>query len=117
LTEHKLPIGLHKVASKKDKGKEKQSSPTHYPVILLLLLLEKNLLSKTSSIMESVVGLLASITWLLTSLRNPKQDSEAQVNMSAPQAADAVLLLSSPTAMMTDESPANVLGRCCELSF
>jgi E3 ubiquitin-protein ligase HUWE1 len=117
LTEHELPIGLRKVASKKGKGKEKQSSPTHYPIVLLLSLLERESLLKTSSIMESVVGLLASVTRPLTSLRNPKQDSEAQASTSTAQAADAVLSFSSPTAMTTDESPANVLGRYYASSF
>jgi E3 ubiquitin-protein ligase HUWE1 len=87
LTEHKLPIGLRKVASKKGKGKEKQSSPAHYPIVLLLSLLERESLLKTSSIMEFVVGLLASVTQPLTSLKNPKQDSEAQASTSTAQAA------------------------------
>jgi E3 ubiquitin-protein ligase HUWE1 len=111
LTEHELPVGLRKAASKKGKGKEKQSSPTHYPIVLLLSLLERESLLKTSSIMESVVGLLASVTRPLTSLKDAKKNQE-QPTRSTNQTAEETSSSNSPTAMTTDEPPANVPGRC-----
>ncbi|KAJ3790759.1 hypothetical protein GGU10DRAFT_281593 [Lentinula aff. detonsa] len=62
LTEHELPAGLRRAPSKKGKGKEKQMPQTHYPIVLLLGLLDRQSLLRTPSIMESVVGLLATVT-------------------------------------------------------
>jgi len=77
LTEHELPAGLRRIVSKKGKGKEKQTSQTHYPIVLLLSLLDRQSLLKTPSIMESVVGLLATVTRPLTSIKEaPKKDVE-----------------------------------------
>ncbi|TFK44714.1 hypothetical protein BDQ12DRAFT_730740 [Crucibulum laeve] len=72
LTEHELPIGLRKAASKKGKGKEKQLPQIHYPIVLLLGLLDRQSLLRTPAIMESVVGLLATVTRPLTSLKDKK---------------------------------------------
>ncbi|TFK54241.1 hypothetical protein OE88DRAFT_1786570 [Heliocybe sulcata] len=83
LTEHELPMGLRKAGSKKGKGKEKQNSQTYYPIVLLLGLLDRQSLLKTPTIMESVVGLLATITRPLTSLSNtdkkPPDSGEAEI--------------------------------------
>lgn len=68
LTEHELPAALRK-SSKKGKGKERQ---THYPIVSLLSLLDRESLLKASSITESIVGLLASVTRPLTSLKEEK---------------------------------------------
>ncbi|KAJ3855492.1 hypothetical protein EV368DRAFT_72228 [Lentinula lateritia] len=62
LTEHELSAGLRRASSKKGKGKEKQIPQTHYPIVLLLGLLDRQSLLRTPSIMESVVGLLATVT-------------------------------------------------------
>lgn len=72
LTEHDLPAGLRKTITKKGKGKEKQTSQTHYPLVLLLNLLDRQGLLRTPAILESVVGLLATVTRPLTTLRDPK---------------------------------------------
>lgn len=72
LTEHDLPVGLRKTITKKGKGKEKQISQTHYPLVLLLNLLDRQGLLRTPAILESVVGLLATVTRPLTTLRDPK---------------------------------------------
>ncbi|KAF7981836.1 hypothetical protein HWV62_31363 [Athelia sp. TMB] len=78
LTEHELPPSLRRFASKKGKGKEKQAPQMHYPVVLLLGLLERQALLRTPSTMESVVGLLAIVTRPLTSLKDAKtRDPEA----------------------------------------
>lgn len=72
LTEHDLPAGLRKTVTKKGKGKDKQISQTHYPLVLLLNLLDRQGLLRTPAILESVVGLLATITRPLTTLKDPK---------------------------------------------
>ncbi|KAI5123932.1 hypothetical protein M0805_006347 [Coniferiporia weirii] len=70
LTEHELPAGLKRNVSKKGKGKEKQAAQSHYPIVLLLGLLERQTLLKTPSIMDSVAGLLDAVTRPLTSLKD-----------------------------------------------
>ncbi|KAJ2975624.1 hypothetical protein NUW54_g11701 [Trametes sanguinea] len=75
LTEHELPIGLRRSASKKGKGKEKQAPQTHYPIVLLLSLLDRPSILRTPSIVESVVALLATVTRPLASLKNKKEDA------------------------------------------
>jgi E3 ubiquitin-protein ligase HUWE1 len=74
LTEHELPAGLRRAASKKGKGKEKQTPQTHYPIVLLLGLLDRQSLLKMPSTMESVVGLLATVTRPLAHLREAKKE-------------------------------------------
>lgn len=80
LTEHELPAALRK-SFKKGKGKERQ---THYPIVSLLSLLERESLLKASSINESIVGLLASVTRPLTSLKEKPEDASTQ-SSSQPQ--------------------------------
>ena len=69
LTEHELPAGLKKNISKKGKGKEKQVPQSHYPVVLLLGLLERQALVKAPSILDSIAALLDAVTRPLTSLK------------------------------------------------
>ncbi|KAJ6593931.1 hypothetical protein B0H19DRAFT_1215807 [Mycena capillaripes] len=88
LTEHELPVGLRRSASKKGKGKERQVPQTHYPIVLLLGLLDRQSLLKTPSIMESVVGLLATVTRPLASTKDKKPDVESPPTQ-APAAAEA----------------------------
>lgn len=83
LTEHELPVGLRKPSGKKGKGKEKQLSQTHYPLVLLLNLLDRQSLLRTPAILESVVGLLATVTRPLTTLADQKKAPE-DVLPSAP---------------------------------
>ncbi|KAG6372317.1 hypothetical protein JVT61DRAFT_7757 [Boletus reticuloceps] len=73
LTEHELPAGLRKVNTKKGKGKEKQAPQTHYPIVLLLSLLDRQSLLRTPSIMDSVVSLLSTVTKPLASLKSEKE--------------------------------------------
>jgi E3 ubiquitin-protein ligase HUWE1 len=92
LTEHELPVGLRRTASKKGKGKERQVPQTHYPIVLLLGLLDRQSLLKTPSIMESVVGLLATVTRPLASAKEKKADAEpapAPASASAPEPTSA----------------------------
>lgn len=76
LTEHEAPAGLRRAASKKGKGKEKQTAQTHYPIVLLLGLLDRQTLLRTPSIVESAVGLLATVTRPLSSLKDNKRVSD-----------------------------------------
>jgi E3 ubiquitin-protein ligase HUWE1 len=88
LTEHELPAGLRRTASKKGKGKEKQIPQTHYPIVLLLSLLDRQSLLRTPAIMESVVGLLATVTRPLASLKDRKDPVESDAstpNLPAPE--------------------------------
>jgi E3 ubiquitin-protein ligase HUWE1 len=80
LTEHELPAGLRRTASKKGKGKEKQIPQTHYPIVLLLSLLDRQSLLRTPAIMESVVGLLATVTRPLASLKNHTEPAESDAS-------------------------------------
>ena len=81
LTEHELPAALRK-SSKKGKGKERQ---THYPIVSLLSLLDRESLLKASSITESIVGLLASVTRPLASLKEEKSEDASTPSSSQPQ--------------------------------
>ena len=72
LTEHELPAGLRKSSSKKGKGKEKLAPQSHYPIVLLLSLLDRQTLLKTPAIMDSVAGLLDAVTRPLVSLKAEK---------------------------------------------
>ena len=83
LTEHELPVSLRRTASKKGKGKEKQIPQTHYPIVLLLGLLDRQSLLQTPAIMESVVGLLATVTRPLASLKNRKDSVESDATKPA----------------------------------
>ncbi|KAG6837741.1 hypothetical protein H0H93_003543, partial [Arthromyces matolae] len=82
LTEHELPAGLRRSASRKGKGKEKQVPQTHYPIVLLLGLLDRESLLKTPAIMESVVGLLATVTRPLATLKDKKSGTDTQPESS-----------------------------------
>lgn len=87
LTEHELPAGLRRVVSKKGKGKEKQMPQTHFPIVLLLGLLDRQSLLGTPAIMESVVGLLATVTRPLASLKDHKKPEEPEASSSTAIAA------------------------------
>lgn len=97
LTEHELPVGLRRSASKKGKGKEKQAPQTHYPIVLLLGLLDRQPLLKTPSLMEYVVALLALVTRPLTSLGNKKTDADTPVASTS----QAVQPTGAPTTATT----------------
>jgi E3 ubiquitin-protein ligase HUWE1 len=106
LTEHELPAGLRRTASKKGKGKEKQVSQTHYPVVLLLGLLDRQSLLKTPSIMESVVGLLATVTRPLSSIKNSNQEVPSALQPAAPSQASS----STPTSLPAPSAPSTTVS-------
>lgn len=78
LTEHELPVGLKKSAQKKGKGKDRQGPQSHYPIVLLLGLLDRHALLKTPSIMDAVAQLLDAVTRPLTSLKDELRKKETK---------------------------------------
>ncbi|KAF5354781.1 hypothetical protein D9756_005295 [Leucocoprinus leucothites] len=108
LTEHELPAGLRRASSKKGKGKEKQVPQTYYPIVLLLGLLDRQPLVRTPSIMESLVGLLATVTKPLTSLK-PKESEvllpTSTITQAAPPAAPSATISSGTTDDQTNPHP------------
>ncbi|KAG9316564.1 hypothetical protein JVU11DRAFT_2615 [Chiua virens] len=90
LTEHELPAGLRKMNTKKGKGKEKQAPQTHYPIVLLLGLLDRQSLLRTPSIMDSVVSLLSTVTKPLASLKSENEPTPAAVSASSNEPAASV---------------------------
>ncbi|KAH7927155.1 hypothetical protein BV22DRAFT_1193856 [Leucogyrophana mollusca] len=95
LTEHELPAALRKAASKKGKGKEKQMPQTHFPIVLLLGLLDRQSLLKTPSNMDSVVALLSTVTKPLTTLKDAKKEPEPAPT-NAPTTESSTLSTTSP---------------------
>jgi E3 ubiquitin-protein ligase HUWE1 len=99
LTEHDLPAGLRRAAIKKGKGKEKQvSSQSHYPLVLLLNLLDRQNLLRTPAILESVVNLLATITRPLSTL---KEDHKVVAASGSTLTAQP----SAPSETVSDSAP------------
>ena len=106
LTEHELPIGLRRSSSKKGKGKEKQAPQTHYPIVLLLSLLDRPSILRTPSIVESVVGLLATVTRPLASLKDSKKTENAESSTAGASSAASGQQPASTTQPVTDTQPA-----------
>ena len=100
LTEHDLPVGLRRAAIKKGKGKEKQVSQSHYPLVLLLNLLDRQNLLRTPAILESVVNLLATITRPLSTLKEDHKVVAA--SDSAPTTQPSEILDSVPVNTTTN---------------
>lgn len=101
LTEHELPVGLKRPASRKGKGKEK-APQTQYPIVLLLGLLDRQSLLKTPSMLESVVSLLDTVTRPLTSLK----DAQKKVAESAPKVeSSSTAVPESATAASSEPAP------------
>lgn len=75
LTEQELPHSLQRSPSKKGKGKERQESPTHYPFVQLLTLLERHHLLQQSHMLDAVSSLLCTVTKPLAILREGKDDT------------------------------------------
>ena len=107
LTEHDLPVGLRRAAIKKGKGKEKQVSQTHYPPVLLLNLLDRQNLLRTPSILESVANLLATITRLLSTLKEDYKAAPAlgSVSTAQPSALSETPSNSVPVNATTNTDP------------
>lgn len=102
LSEHELPAGLRKANAKKGKGKEKQAPQTHYPIVLLLGLLDRQSLLRTPSIMDSVVSLLSTVTKPLVSLKSEKESvSTAPASSNEPTSS----ISSAPPLPVVPDAP------------
>ncbi|KAG8213892.1 hypothetical protein J3R82DRAFT_10637 [Butyriboletus roseoflavus] len=103
LSEHELPAGLRKVNTRKGKGKEKQAPQTHYPIVLLLGLLDRQSLLRTPSIMDSVVSLLSTVTKPLVSLKSEKESVLTAAPASSNEPASSVS--SAPSLPAVQDAP------------
>lgn len=103
LSEHELPAGLRKANAKKGKGKEKQAPQTHYPIVLLLGLLDRQSLLRTPSIMDSVVSLLSTVTKPLVSLKSEKESVSVAAPASSTEPASSIS--SAPSVPTVPDAP------------
>ncbi|KAF9049777.1 hypothetical protein BJ165DRAFT_1608842 [Panaeolus papilionaceus] len=113
LTEHDLPV--KKTAPRKGKGKEKEktTSQARYPLVLLLNLLDRQNLLRTPAILESVVGLLSTITRPLTTLKEQTNPTEPVLDTSPPlggESAPPVPSASVPPISQDTAAPPVVAG-------
>lgn len=106
LTEHELPAGLRRAASKKGKGKEKPPPQSHYPIVLLLGLLDRKELLRTPAIMDSVVNLLSSVTRPLTELKE-RPDTLTLPEASTSKEPDTAASTAAPTPAPASVPPAS----------
>ncbi len=103
LTEHELPAGMRRTTSRKGKGKEKQTPQSHYPVVLLLGLLDRQTLLKTPSIVDAVAGLLNTITRPLSSLKpSEKKTQESSQQPSSNVGTTELSTQMDPTSTATE---------------
>lgn len=79
LTEQDASSELHRAHSKKGKGKEKQIPGAHYPFVQLLALLERHNLLQQAHSLDTISGLLSTITKPLTALREKDEKSLEEV--------------------------------------
>lgn len=91
LTEHEQPVGLKKIVSKKGKGKEKIFPQTRFPIVILLGLLDRPLLSKTPGMMESFAALLAAITKPLAHIKPSESGANSTMLSKFPSIPNPVL--------------------------
>ncbi|QRV79604.1 E3 ubiquitin-protein ligase HUWE1 [Ceratobasidium sp. AG-Ba] len=109
LTEHEIPAGMKRTSSRKGKGKEKHAPQTHFPVVLLLSLLDRPNILNSPAMLDSIASLLASITKPLTSLKPPQQ-TEPTASVSAPTEESSTNAPSTdtpaaPSTVPTEEKP------------
>jgi len=97
LAEQDLPAGLRRSGSRKGKGKERQVSSTHFPVVALLGLLDRQLVLKTVSIMDSVAALLSVVTKPLTTIKSAPVPVPVPVPVPAPAPAAEPAIESPPS--------------------
>jgi E3 ubiquitin-protein ligase HUWE1 len=111
LTEHELPASMKRTASKKSKGKERQLPQTHYPIVLLLNLLDRDSLLRTPSIVDSIVGLLATVTRPLATIKDMKEEGQTDGppadNSEASASAPAAPAPSSAATVAAEVSTSN----------
>ncbi len=68
LSEHPMSSSLRHTPNRKGKGKEKSTTHTYFPIVLILELLDKSTILRSPSLLDLVAALLSSITRPLASL-------------------------------------------------
>lgn len=84
LTEQDMPLALQRAASKKGKGKEKIGPGTYYPFVQLLTLLERQNMAQQVHSLDSISGLLCTVTKPLVILREPVKSVEPASDVVSP---------------------------------
>lgn len=130
LTEQEIPLSFKRTSSKKGKGKEKQQPQTHYPIVSLLALLDPQTLLRIPTTMDSLAGLLSTITRPLATLkdlqkeqtgkidaagsdeRSPRDELNAPSNVTPPQVTPNDIAQNSEEVT----SPQGDIGDICVLS-
>lgn len=87
LSEQDALPGLKRSTSRKGKGKEKVVPATHFPVVLLLALLDRETVLRSSPMMGMVAQLLATVTKPLMNLKEPVSGEGSSGSESAPAVA------------------------------
>lgn len=78
LTEHDLSSSVRSRPSKKSKGKEKQTTPVKFPIVLLMGLLDRPTVFKTQMMMDTFTTLLATVTKPLSTLKKDQKDEKPE---------------------------------------
>ena len=110
LTEQDMPLALQRASSKKGKGKEKIGTGTYYPFVQLLTLLERQNMAQQVHSLDSISGLLCTVTKPLVVLREPLKTAEPVPDATAPPEPPASLeqsetVTAEPTSTETQEAP------------
>ncbi|TIC61802.1 hypothetical protein E3Q03_02533 [Wallemia mellicola] len=80
LTEHDLSSSVRPRPSKKSKGKEKQTTPVKFPIVLLMGLLDRPTVFKTQMMMDTFTTLLATVTKPLSTLKKEQKDEKPETS-------------------------------------
>ena len=107
LSEHDISSGLKRVNSKKGKGKDVPlPKSSRYALNTLLNLLDRKLITESSSVMDQLSGLLSEITRPLTILKKEKKRQEEE---KANQATSEARASSGPSGAAAEEdAPAEI---------
>ena len=108
LTEQDIPASLQRASSKKGKGKEKMgTTASYYPFIQLLTLLERQNMTQQIYPLDSISGLLCTVTKPLVVLREPPKPVETSPD-AVPPADSAVkentIETSTPETLQTQSN-------------
>ncbi|EJD34111.1 hypothetical protein AURDEDRAFT_109329 [Auricularia subglabra TFB-10046 SS5] len=106
LSEQDAAAGLRRSTSRKGKGKKRQTPAVHYPVVALLNLLDRQLVLKTVSIVDSIASLLAIVTKPLTTLKKPGEAPAPQSDNSAQAASETSPAAVAPAPSSSTPDPA-----------
>jgi E3 ubiquitin-protein ligase HUWE1 len=118
LTEHESLPALKRSVSRKGKGKEKQTTQTQFPVVLLLGLLDREGLLRSPPMMGAVALLLASVTRPLSTLKDAPSEPPAGPAVSETGGSEPTIPISENPPL---DSPGNIallsLSSSADVSF